>query len=152
MKKEFKAQIKKVEGKNASYIEIPFDVEKIYNKRRVKVKAKFDGVAYRGSIVKMGMPCFMIGITKEIREKLNKTFGDIINVEIEEDLEERVIEIPKEFEDELDKNNKAKEFFYSLSFSMKKKYINLITSAKKEETKLKRIKDSIEKLQNRIKI
>ncbi|MGL5479695.1 MAG: DUF1905 domain-containing protein, partial [Clostridium sp.] len=54
MKKEFKAQIKKVEGKNASYIEIPFDVEAVYKKKRVKVKAKFDGIEYRGSIVKMG--------------------------------------------------------------------------------------------------
>lgn len=152
MKKEFKAQIKKVEGKNASYIEIPFDVEAVYKKRRVKVKAKFDGIEYRGSIVKMGMPCFMIGITKEIREKLNKTFGDTINVEIEEDLEERVIEIPKEFEEALNKNDKAKEFFNSLSFSMKKKYITSINSAKKEETKLKRIKDYIEKLESGIKI
>ncbi|MCR6514549.1 YdeI/OmpD-associated family protein [Clostridium sp. LY3-2] len=152
MKKEFKAQIIKVEGKNASYIEIPFDVEAVYKKKRVKVKAKFDGIEYRGSIVKMGMPCFMIGITKEIREKLSKTFGDTINVEIEEDLEERVIEIPKEFEEALNKNDKAKEFFNSLSFSMKKKYINSINSAKKEETKLKRIKDYIEKLENEIKI
>lgn len=152
MKKEFKAQIKKVEGKNASYIEIPFDVEAVYKKKRVKVKAKFDGIEYRGSIVKMGMPCFMIGITKEIREKLSKTFGDTINVEIEEDLEERVIEITKEFEEALNKNDKAKEFFNSLSFSMKKKYINSINSAKKEETKLKRIKDYIEKLENEMKI
>ncbi|WP_238480433.1 DUF1905 domain-containing protein [Clostridium chrysemydis] len=116
MKKEFKSQIKKVEGKNASYIEIPFDVEKVYGKRRVKVKAKFDGIDYRGSIVKMGMPCFMIGITKEIREKLNKTFGDTVNVEIEEDLEERVIEIPKEFEVELNKNHKAKDFLIAYHF------------------------------------
>ncbi|WP_238480434.1 YdeI/OmpD-associated family protein [Clostridium chrysemydis] len=35
---------------------------------------------------------------------------------------------------------------------MKKKYINSITSAKKEETKLKRIKDYIEKLENEMKI
>lgn len=152
MKKEFKAQIKKVENKNASYIEIPFDVEKVYGKRRVKVKATFDLIEYRGSIVKMGMPCFIIGITKEIREKLNKTFGDIITVEIEEDLEDRTIEIPKEFEEELNKNYKAKDFFKSLSFSMKKKYINSINSAKKEETKFKRIKEYVEKLENRIKI
>lgn len=37
--KIFNAIIKKVEGKDGAYIEVPLDVEKIYGAKRVKVKA-----------------------------------------------------------------------------------------------------------------
>ena len=68
---KFEAIIQQVENKDATFIEIPFDVEKEFGAKRVKVKAKFDNVDYRGSIVRMGMPCFMIGLTKEITVKKN---------------------------------------------------------------------------------
>ena len=133
---KFEAIIQQVENKDATFIEIPFDVEKEFGAKRVKVKAKFDNVDYRGSIVRMGMPCFMIGLTKEIRKKIDKGIdkgiGDTVSVEIEKDEEERIVEIPIEFESMLNKNNNAKEFYDSLSYSQKKKYITWITSAKKE--------------------
>ncbi|MEG2935316.1 MAG: YdeI/OmpD-associated family protein [Clostridium sp.] len=142
----FNAEIKRVEGKDASYIEIPFDVEAVYGSKRVKVKAIFDGHPYRGSIVKMGLPCYMIGITKEIRKAIGKTFGDIIEVSIEKDEEERTVEIPEDFQGAVDKSEEAKTFWDTLSFSVKRKYITWITSAKKEETRRNRVEAAVEKL------
>ena len=96
MKKyNFKAEIKKHKDKDATYIEVPLDVEKEFGSKRVKVRVKFDNIDYRGSIVKMGLPCYMIGITKEIRNKIGKSYGDIISVEIEKDEDERIVELPK---------------------------------------------------------
>ncbi|MDU4890055.1 MAG: YdeI/OmpD-associated family protein [Clostridium sp.] len=148
----FNAEIKQVEGKDASYIEIPFDVEAVYGSKRVKVKATFDGHPYRGSIVRMGLPCYMIGITKEIRKAIGKTFGDIIQVSIEKDEEERTIEVPKDFQEAVDKSEEAKVFWDTLSFSGKRKYITWITSAKKEETRKQRVETAIEKLRNKEKL
>ncbi|RDC48755.1 DUF1905 domain-containing protein, partial [Acinetobacter sp. RIT592] len=51
MSYNFEAIIKKISDKDATFIEIPFDVEKEFGARRVKVKTKFDGIDYRGSIV-----------------------------------------------------------------------------------------------------
>ena len=150
--KKFNAEIKKIEGKDGAYIEIPFDVEEVYGAKRVKVKATFDGVEYRGSIVKMGLPCYIIGITKEIRKKIEKEPGDIIEVTIEKDEEDRVVEIPTDFKERIELDNNIKEFWNTLSFSMQKKYVIWITSAKKEETRKKRIDEAIEKLKNREKI
>lgn len=153
MKKyKFDSEIKKHEGKDATYIEVPIDVEKEFGAKRVKVKVKFDGVDYRGSIVKMGLPCYMIGITKEIRSKIGKTYGDIIAVELEKDEEERKVELPEEFKEKLIKNNDAYKFYESLSYSQQRKYFQWITSARKEETKVKRMEEAIEKLTNKIKI
>lgn len=151
-KYNFEAEIKKHEGKDATYIEVPIDIEKEFGAKRVKIKAKFDGVEYRGSVVKMGLPCYMIGITKEIRNKIGKTYGDIISVELEKDEEDRVIELPEEFKEMLLENEKAYKFYDSLSYSNQRKYFQWITSAKKEETKMKRMEEAIKKLEGNIKI
>ena len=53
------------------------------------------------------------------------------------------LEIPLEFKKALDQNKKAKEYFNSLATSYKKQYIGWIVTAKKEETRKKRINESI---------
>jgi hypothetical protein len=80
----FEAEIKKVPDIDGAYIEIPLDVKKEFGKGRVKVLATFDTEKYEGSIVKMGTPCHIIGIRKEIRAKIGKQPGDTIKVTIQE--------------------------------------------------------------------
>lgn len=152
MSYNFEAIIKKIPDKDATFIEIPFDVEKEFGARRVKVKVKFDGVDYRGSIVNMGQDCFMIGITKAIRKEIGKDAGDTVFVEVEKDEEIREVGIPADFKAELDKNKEALNFYNSLSYSAKRKYYQWITGAKKETTKQKRITESISKLESKIKL
>lgn len=146
MKYEFAVEIKKQEGMDACYIEIPLDVEKEFGAKRVKVKAMLDGAEYRGSIVRMGLPCYMLGITKEIRNKIGKQAGDIIQVEIEKDEEERIIILPQDFAAALEKNTAAQEFYQSLSYSGQRKYFQWVDSAKKEETRSKRVAEAVERL------
>lgn len=81
---EFEAEIKKVPDIDGAYIEIPFDVKAEFGKGRVPVTATFDGVVYEGSLVKMKTPCHIIGIKKDIRAKIGKQPGDIVNVTIKE--------------------------------------------------------------------
>ncbi|NMB97623.1 MAG: DUF1905 domain-containing protein [Clostridiaceae bacterium] len=81
---EFDAEIKKVPDMDGAYIEIPFNVKAEFGKGRVPVKATFDGELYEGSIVRMGTPCHILGIRKDIRTKIGKQPGDIVKVTIEE--------------------------------------------------------------------
>ncbi len=81
---EFEAVIKKVPGIDGAYVEVPFDVKKEFGKGRVPVTATFNGVPYEGSLVKMKTPCHIIGIRKEIREKIGKQPGDTIKVTLKE--------------------------------------------------------------------
>jgi len=149
-KVKFTAVIQQNEGMDAAYIEFPFDLqEKFGVKGQVRVKAKFDNTfIYRGSLAKMGFNCHILGITKDIRKKLNKTFGDKINVQIEQDFAIREVIVPEDVSDLLEQNPKAKEFFDSLSFTNRKEYVSWIESAKKEETRKQRIKLLLEKLLN----
>ena len=73
---------------DAGYIVVPVDIRKEYGVGRLKVEAAFDGVPYSGSVVNMGVKdadgniCYIIGITKAIRQKIGKTFGDSVEVAI----------------------------------------------------------------------
>ncbi len=81
---EFDAEIKKVPDIDGAYVEIPFDVKITFGKGRVPVNATFDDVPYQGSLVRMGTPCHIIGIRKDIRQQIGKQPGDTVHVVIEE--------------------------------------------------------------------
>lgn len=81
---EFDAIVIQNEDMNAAYAEVPFDIKEILGKGRLLVHATFDGEPYDGQIVKMGTPCYIIGIRKDIRKKIGKTFGDKVHVTFEE--------------------------------------------------------------------
>lgn len=151
MKKyEFDAVIKQHGNINAAYVEFPYDVQKEFGKGRVKVKALLDGHLYRGSLVRMGGDSHWLGITQELRKTVGKQPGDSLHVVVEEDREERTVDIPAEFEAAM-KRQAVFDYFSSLSYTHKKEYIRWITEAKKEETRLARQEKSIEMLKDKIK-
>lgn len=81
---EFTAVILQNEDMDAAYIQVPYDIRELYGKGRLLVHATFDGEPYDGQVVKMGTPYYIIGITKAIRKKINKSFGDEIKVTLQE--------------------------------------------------------------------
>ena len=83
-KYEFDAVIRKVDGIDGAYVEIPFDVRAEFGRGRVKVRALFDGVPYDGSLVRMGTPGHIIGLRKDIRAAIGKQPGDTVRVVITE--------------------------------------------------------------------
>jgi hypothetical protein len=150
-KHTFIATIQNASGASGggAFVEVPFDVEAAFGSKRPKVKALIEGVPYRGILTRMGTECHILGIRKEIREQIGKTFGDEIQVIVEPDLEERVIEIPKELLKELKKDRDAKVFFDQLSYTHRREYVNWVMEAKKEETRQRRILKAIEMLKKR---
>lgn len=57
------------------------------------------------------------------------------------------VRLPYELTAALKKNKKLSDYFHSLAFSHKKEYIEWIVTAKKEETKRKRVEGTIERLE-----
>lgn len=145
MKQIFTATILQHENINGAYIEPPFNVEEVFGAKRVKVKATFDGVPYRGSIVRMG-GCYMLGMTQDIRKKIGKSFGDTVEVTVEKDEEERILDIPADLLEAMNVNPEARKTYDNLSYTSKRDYIRWITDAKKAETRQNRIKKAVEML------
>lgn len=140
----FKTTIIKQDGIDAGFVEFPFDVRAEFGKKgQVKVKAWFDGFEYRGSLVKMGHKCHIIGLNKKVRTAIGKNPGDTVNVTIIEDTALRTVEIPTDLENALKANDEAGAFFQTLSFSNRREYTEWIKSARKQETRNQRIIKSI---------
>ena len=86
----FDAVIHEIPGKGGAYVVFPWDIRQEFGKGRVKVHAEFDGIAYDGSIVNMGVKdeqgniCYIIGVLKSIRRSLGKSEGDTVHVTLSE--------------------------------------------------------------------
>jgi hypothetical protein len=142
---EFDAVLIRREGMNATFIEFPYDVEKEFGtKGRVKVHAKFDGVEYRGSLVKMGHYCHILGVTQKIRKEINKNPGDTVHVILKEDTKPRIVEVPEDFAELLKKHPEAEKLFDAMSYTHRKEYVSGIEGAKREETRKRRLQKSID--------
>ena len=88
MKYEFDAVLHEVPDSGGAYVIFPWNIREEFGRGRVKVRAEFDGIPYDGSIVNMGVRdenggiCYIIGVLKSIRLKLNKKDGDTIHVSV----------------------------------------------------------------------
>lgn len=86
MEHHFTALIERSGDMDAAYVVVPVDIRAVYGVGRLKAEATFDGVPYSGSVVNMGMRdadgriCYIIGITKAIRQRIGKSFGDTVEV------------------------------------------------------------------------
>lgn len=144
-KHTFKATILDAGGGGA-FVEVPFDVEAAFGSKRPKVKAMIEGVPYRGILSRMGGPNHILVILKDIRAKIGKSFGDEVKITVELDTEPRVVEVPKDLIKELKKHKEAKAFFDKLSYTHQREYVMWINEAKKEETRARRIAQTVEHL------
>jgi Bacteriocin-protection, YdeI or OmpD-Associated/Domain of unknown function (DUF1905) len=135
-------------GEGGAFVEVPFDVESAFGSKRPKVKALIEGVPYRGILTRMGTDCHILGIRKDIRERIGKTFGDKVTVTIEPDTESRLVEVPVELKKAFQTEKEAKAFFEKLSYTHQKEYVAWINEAKREETRQNRIAKTIEMLKN----
>jgi len=145
---EYTATIKTSEiGKGGAYISFPFDVKEVFGKTgRIKVKCMFENIEYRGSLVKMGMTSYIIGISKDIRSKLGKDIGHKIHVSICEDTDERIVEIHPELQPILDTNPEMLTRYNKLSHSKRKEIWLQLSSAKRPETLKSRLKQIVDEM------
>ena len=98
-----------------------------------------------GSLIKYGNPQHMLGVLKAIRERTGKAPGDTIEVVVWKDEPVRSLDLPPQFE-ELMKKEGLLPVFEKLSHTHRRQYCLWIAEAKKEETRLKRLKKGIEML------
>jgi hypothetical protein len=133
-------------GGGGAFVEIPFDVEETFGRKRVPVRASIEGEEYRGTLVRMGSECHMLIILKGIREKIGRSFGDEVSVTIEEDREERTVELPADFAALLAEHPDAEQNFQKLSYTHRREYVQWIESAKREQTRASRLVKAVEML------
>ena len=151
---EFEATILRgIDVPNSSaFVDYPFSVWEHFGTRgRVPVNAIFDGIPYRGSLVKMGPGNHCILIQKEIRTKLGKESGDSVRVTIELDDAPRTVLLPDYLATAIAANSAARAFWETLAYSHRKEYVRWVEDAKRPETRSTRVAKTVEMLANGMK-
>lgn len=91
----------------------------------------------------MGDGTHYLVVGKEIRDRLAVAHGDTVRVVLELDAEERHVEVPEELRQALARQPLVAEAFEKMTYSHKKEWINWILSAKKPETRQRRIEKAL---------
>jgi uncharacterized protein YdeI (YjbR/CyaY-like superfamily) len=95
----------------------------------------------------MGTPYHILGVRKDIREKIGKEIGETVHVTIEQDTEPRIVSIPDDLKAAFNDHPDARVKFEKLSYTHKKEYVIWIESAMKDQTRKNRVDKTIEKLE-----
>lgn len=129
-----------------SYIEIPADIAqklKPGNKKSFRVRGFLDGVAVAGmALMPMGEGDFIMALKAEVRKAIHKNAGAMLQVSIEEDTDYK-IDVPADLQECFDFEPEALDFFNSLAKSHREYFIKWIDSAKTNETRAKRIVNTV---------
>ena len=127
------------------YIEIPADISqqlKPGNKKSFRVRGKLDSYSFEGvSLLPMGGGCFIMALNKEIRKGIRKRKGAMLRVQLQVD--EKPYQLSPEFMDCLSDEPSALVFFKTLPRGHQNYFSKWIESAKTEQTKARRIAQSI---------
>jgi Bacteriocin-protection, YdeI or OmpD-Associated/Domain of unknown function (DUF1905) len=117
----------------------PVDVIEYFGTRaRVPIRGTMNGFAFRSSLMPMG-GYHMMPVNKVLCQGAGVQPGDLVDVVMERDSEERTVEAPPELKKELAKSKKAQERWEGLAFTHKKEMANSISGAKQEETRKRRL-------------
>lgn len=146
---EFRAVIEGARGRGGAWVQVPVSVvDELGGAGRIAVRATFDGIPYRGSVVSMGGGAMVIGILKDIRSKLGKAVGDDVLVTLELDSAPREVSVPEDLDRALVDEGLA-EAFALLSFTRRREIAEGVSGAKLPETRQRRIEAAITELRNR---
>jgi hypothetical protein len=129
-----------------TYIEIPADLAqqmKPGNKKSFRVKGTLDAFAVSGmALMPMGNGNFIMALKADVRKGIHKRAGAMLQVKIEEDKDYKV-EVPDDLQECFDFEPEALDFFNSLAKSHRNYFIKWIDSAKTNETRAKRIVNTV---------
>ena len=134
----FEAAIQRSTGWGA-FVLFPHDTTvEFHRKGRVPVQARFEAFAYTGSLMPSASGYHRLSVPREICTQLGKEPGDLIRVEVWQDEAPRTVEMPEEFVRLLRKERLLAKF-EGLSLTRRKEYRNWILTAKRDETRSRRM-------------
>jgi hypothetical protein len=128
-----------------TYIEIPADIAqklKPGNKKSFRVKGKLDNYPIKGiALIPMGGSVFIMALNASLRKGIGKRQGAMLKVQLE--IDNRTYKLNTDLVACLADEPKAKTFFDKLPPSHQNYFSKWIESAKTEQTRTKRIAQTI---------
>jgi hypothetical protein len=142
----FDARIEAGRGGGA-FVRLPADASEVFGTRaRFPVLVTFNGVPYRGSAMPVGDGTFCVGVTKAVQARAGASVGDKVAVLVERDTGERTVDVPPDLAAALASHPEAAARFEAMAVTHRKEYAAWIASAKKPETRQRRLDQAIKEI------
>ena len=135
---KFKTKLIGEKGTEVAAVTPPFDVPTVFGAKRVPIKGTVNKFAFRSTLCNMGSGYFFV-VNRAMREGGKCKAGDVVEVVIARDRDERKVALPAYIAKIIAKDKKAQATWESLSFTHQKEWVRAIEEAKKEETKKSRM-------------
>jgi hypothetical protein len=142
----FKATLNRPEAQGtATFIEVPLDVPAIFGRARAPVWVTINGHTYRATIAIYGSR-YYLPVNRSNREAASVQAGDTVTVEIALDTHVRQVNVPDDLRAALDSDPDAAAEFERLSYTHQREHVVWIEAAGREETRARRIIQTLERL------
>ena len=135
-----------LEGKDATGLRVPADVvEALGRGKRPPVYVTVNGYTYRSTVAAYG-DVFMLPLAKKHRAAAGVEPGEVVQVTVELDEDERTVEVPPELVAALAASPGAAERFAALSYSHQRRWAEHVDEAKGPDTRERRAKKAAAEL------
>lgn len=120
------------------FIPVPFDAKEVFGKVRAPVRVTLNGYTYRSTIFSMNG---MVGIPlrQSHREAAAVDAGRKIKVTIALDTAARTVDVPPDLNKALEASKAMREAWAGLSYTHRREHVEALLSAKKPETRQRRL-------------
>jgi len=142
----FRAVVESARG-GGHVVEVKPDVaEKLGAKHRARVRGTLDEAEYRSNLISMGGR-LVLGVHKATLKAAGRDTGDTVRVTMAIDAEPLPNnEVPEILGRALKKNARARSAWESMPPSHRRRYVGFITESKRDETRARRVEDSIRQM------
>ncbi|MGW7484715.1 YdeI/OmpD-associated family protein [Nonomuraea muscovyensis] len=130
-------------------LEVPEEVvEALGGGRRPRVTITINGHSWKSRVAIM-RGRYLLGLSNANRQAAGVVTGDEVEVELEFDAEPPVVVEPADFARALDADPVARAAYDRLAYSRKREHVIAVESAKKPETRIRRIEKALATLRDR---
>ena len=124
------------------YIPLTFDPKSVFGKTRAPVRVTLNGYTYRSTVAAMGGPA-CLPLRRSHAEAAGIKGGETLEVRLVLDTEPRVVKPPADLVKALKAAAPAWDRWCELSYSHQREHAEAIESAKKPETRTRRVENAV---------
>jgi hypothetical protein len=147
---EFTGTLEASDRGGGRWIEIPFDPKDAFGESRPPVRGTVNGMPLRTRLAVYGGRTYL-GLRADVRRAAGLEVGDSVDVVLERDDAPRVVEVPPALAAALEADGVARGAYDALAFTHRREYAEWIGSARREDTRERRVGKALEMLRSGVK-
>jgi hypothetical protein len=113
---------------------------------RLRVKGTIDGVPFRSSLIPRGGGELFVVVNAEVRDRLGKSDGATVRLELELDTSPVVVDVPPSLQRALGRDSSARANFAKFTASQRAAYSRWVADAKQDATRDRRVAAALDKI------